>query len=61
MRNISVKLVEFEPVVQEEMSFLPSCSAERNRLGNLAECIRKNILNLNRWFRRRCRFNIVLI
>ena len=69
MKNIHAKLFEFGPMVQEEMPFkgisylelwLPFCSAERNHLckfgrGHYEEQFCKIILNLDQWFRRRCR------
>ena len=66
MRKNSVKLFEFGPVVQEEMSlkdisylelWRPFCSAELKHIcAILVEGINKNkseiILNLDQWFRR---------
>ena len=73
MRNISVKLFEFGPVVQEisfkNSSYLklwrPFCSAEQNNLcnfsrGHLEEHFCEIILNLDQWFRR-CHLKTFLI
>ena len=69
MRNNSLEKNEFGPVVQEEMSFKyisvlellqPICSAEQNHLSNYGrghheEQFCKIILNLDLWFKTRCR------
>ena len=60
--------IEFGPVIQEEILFKisylelwwPFCLAERNHLSNFGRGHFRNysceiILNLNQWFRRRCR------
>ena len=66
--NNSMKLFEFETVVQEEMSFKdisyleiwrPFCSAEQNHLCNSSrehheEQFYESISSLGQWFRRRC-------
>ena len=63
---------KFGPVIQEEASFKdisylelrqPLCSVERNYLCNFGRRHHKEqlILNLDQWFRRRCRLKIFLI
>ena len=68
MRNTSVKLFRFGPVVQEEMWFKdisilelwrPLCLAELNHLCNFGRSHHEEqfceiVLNLDQWFRRRC-------
>ena len=67
--------MKFGPVVQEEMSFkdisylelwLPFCSVKRNDFCNFGRGYQEEqfceiILNLDQWFRRRCRLKISLI
>ena len=74
MRNISVKLFEFGPVVHEmlfkDISYLelwwPLCSSECNHSCNInrgyhEEQFCKIILNLDLWFRRRYYFSKALV
>ena len=76
MTNISGNYFEFEPWVQEEMSFKdtsylkllwPFCSAGQKAIrANLVNGIMRKIyvklfFNLDKWFRRRCRLKIFLM
>ena len=67
--------MEFGPVVQEEMLFKgvcyldiwqPLCSVDQNYWCNLSRRYHEEqfceiILNLNQWFRRKCRLKVFLI
>ena len=75
MKNNSVKLFEFGPVVQEEMPFKvisylelwwTFCSAECNHLCSFdrrhhEEQFCEIYFNLDQWFKRRCLLKIFLI
>ena len=75
MKNNSVNLFQFEPVVQEEMSlkyhyslelWQPLCSVEQKHLNKFGrrhheQQFFETILKLDQWFRSRCRLKIFLI
>ena len=77
MRNTSVKIFGFGPVVQQEIAFKditylefwrPSCLAERNHLylgdfvrGHYEKNLCEIILSLDQCFRRSCHFKNFLI